>query len=131
MANRVVHFEIHATHPQRAIQFYSSLFGWRFDRWDGLAGYWLITTGDSHQPGINGGLIARTAAALPATPPCANAFVCTVSVDDIDLCIAKAVKLGGQIVQAKLPIHDTGWLSYLQDTEGNTFGLIEQDSAAI
>ena len=31
---RVVHFEIHADQPDRAIAFYSGLFGWKFDKWE-------------------------------------------------------------------------------------------------
>ena len=30
MANLVVHFEIHASEPQRLIDFYSELLGWKF-----------------------------------------------------------------------------------------------------
>ena len=30
MANLVVHFEIHASEPQKLIDFYSELFGWKF-----------------------------------------------------------------------------------------------------
>jgi predicted enzyme related to lactoylglutathione lyase len=29
--SRVVHFEIHAEKPERAIAFYAALFGWRFE----------------------------------------------------------------------------------------------------
>ena len=29
---RPVHFEIHATDPQRAIRFYTQLFGWTFTK---------------------------------------------------------------------------------------------------
>jgi predicted enzyme related to lactoylglutathione lyase len=30
MADLVVHFEIHAFEPQRLIEFYRELFGWKF-----------------------------------------------------------------------------------------------------
>jgi len=30
MANLVVHFEIHASEPQKLIDFYSALLGWQF-----------------------------------------------------------------------------------------------------
>jgi predicted enzyme related to lactoylglutathione lyase len=131
MGNRVVHFEIHADQPDRAIQFYSTLFGWRFQKWEGAKGYWLITTGESFQPGINGGLVQRPASASPSKDAAVHAYVCTVGVENLDAIIAKAVGLGAQIVQPKTPIHDAGWLSYLRDTEGNVFGMLEIDSAAI
>ena len=67
MANLVVHFEIHATEPQRLVDFYTELLGWRFNRW-GDAPYWTIDTGEgaignvagSAGHGINGGLTQRT-----------------------------------------------------------------------
>lgn len=31
---RIVHFEIHASDPQRAIEFYESVFGWKFQKWE-------------------------------------------------------------------------------------------------
>lgn len=32
---RVVHFEIHTGNPERAVQFYSGVFGWDIIKWDG------------------------------------------------------------------------------------------------
>ena len=56
---RVVHFEIHAGDPARAINFYERVFGWTFLKWDGPMPYWLVTTGPDAEPGINGGLHER------------------------------------------------------------------------
>ena len=63
---RPVHFEIHASDPQRLIDFYSEVFGWNFERW-GEIPYWVITTGDEDM-GINGGLTQRQ-----GPPPAADA----------------------------------------------------------
>jgi predicted enzyme related to lactoylglutathione lyase len=32
---RVVHFEIHAGDPERAVKFYQALFGWSLQKWEG------------------------------------------------------------------------------------------------
>jgi len=56
---RVIHFEIHAGNPERAIKFYGEVLGWQFNKWDGPMPYWLVTTGPGGLPGINGGLIQR------------------------------------------------------------------------
>jgi predicted enzyme related to lactoylglutathione lyase len=56
---RVVHFEIHADDPQRAIAFYSKLFGWEFNSWGGPMEYYLIKTGPEESRGIDGGMIRR------------------------------------------------------------------------
>ena len=66
MANLVVHFEIHASEPQRLIDFYSELLGWRFTQF-GDVPYWSIETGEgavgnvagTAGHGINGGLNER------------------------------------------------------------------------
>ena len=45
MANLVVHFEIHASEPQKLIDFYSELLGWKFSQF-GDVPYWTIDTGE-------------------------------------------------------------------------------------
>jgi predicted enzyme related to lactoylglutathione lyase len=36
---RVVHFEIHAGDPDRAVNFYKTLFEWNFQKWEGPMEY--------------------------------------------------------------------------------------------
>jgi len=36
---RVVHFEIQADDPEKAIAFYRELLGWQFSKWDGPREY--------------------------------------------------------------------------------------------
>ena len=38
---RIIHFEIDAEEPDRAVKFYEKVFGWRVERW-GPVEYWLI-----------------------------------------------------------------------------------------
>jgi hypothetical protein len=125
---RPVHFEIHATDPLRAIDFYSTVFGWKFQEYMPNF-YWLITTGEAGTPGIDGGLNARnaTAAAHGASP---NAFVCTMNVEDLDATIAAVTQAGGQIAMEKHHIPGNGWLAYFFDTEGNLFGTMQMDAPA-
>jgi predicted enzyme related to lactoylglutathione lyase len=127
--SRVVHFEIHADKPERAIAFYTGLFGWQFKKWEGPMPYWLITTGPDGQPGINGGLVSRPCAA-PAEAQATNAFVCTIGVDKLDACLSQLAGLGGKIAHPKMPISGVGWLAYAKDTEGNTFGMMQPDPNA-
>ena len=125
---RVIHFEIHADDPDRAIRFYKELLGWEFTLWDGPMQYWMIMTGPDSAPGINGGLIKRQ------HPISGNdgviAYVCTVEVDDLDKYVARGQQFGGTIGLPKMPIPGVGWLAYLKDTEGNVFGLMQSDPAA-
>ena len=36
---RVVHFELPADDPERAIAFYEQAFGWKFEKWEGPLEY--------------------------------------------------------------------------------------------
>lgn len=119
---RVIHFEIHCEDPERAIPFYQKLFGWQFHHWEGPWDYWLITTGENDQPGINGGMLRRMGA---VDGQCVIAYVCTVGVESVDESIEKALSLGGQIALAKQEIPNVGWLVYCKDTEGNIFGMLQ------
>lgn len=125
---RVTHFEIHAADTERAVGFYSALLGWEFQKWGGPMDYWLISTGPEGTPGINGGLMKRQ------HPISGNdgviAYVCTASVTDLDVRVARALQLGGATALPKMPVPGVGWLAYLKDTEGNVFGLMQPDPTA-
>jgi predicted enzyme related to lactoylglutathione lyase len=126
---RPIHFEIHAADPQRAIGFYSKLFGWTFSKWESPMDYWLIKTGEKGTPGIDGGLLPRRGDGPAAMQPC-NAWVCTVDVADVDSTAKRVAELGGTIVVPKMAIPTVGWLTYGHDTEGNIFGMMQMDAAA-
>jgi len=122
----VIHFEIHADDPVRARSFYEKTFGWTFSEFAG-AEYWVITTGPPDQPGINGGLVRRRGA-IDGTS--VIAYVCTVQVDAVDAAVKKVVDAGGISVVPKMAIPGVGWLAYCKDTEGNIFGLMQEDPGA-
>lgn len=126
---RIIHFEIHAEDPSRAMRFYSSLFGWEFTKWGGPEDYYLIKTGPDAQPGINGGMIRRRGAA-PADGQAVNAFVCTMDVTSVDELVAKLAGAGGTLALPKMAIPGVGWLAYGKDTEGNLFGMMQNDASA-
>src|SRR5437868_1922439 len=92
---RVVHFEIHAENPERAVEFYKNLFGWEFTQWAGPQEYWIIKTGPDHQRGINGGMIRRRG---DIDGMAVIAYVCTVDVASVDATAQKVAVLGGTIV---------------------------------
>jgi len=126
--NRPIHFEIHAENTDRAIAFYSTLFGWTFSQWNGQP-YWLVKTGEEGTPGINGGLLPRQGAG-PANMAAVNAYVCTTGVENLDAMLTKAVTAGGVVAVPKMPIPTMGWLAYCKDTEGNLFGMMQMDANA-
>lgn len=119
---RPTHFEIPAENPQRAINFYSTVFGWKFTKWEGPVDYWLITTGDPKEPGIDGGLMPRRDPAQP----CTN----VVTVPNLDATVSAVASHGGLCVVPKMAVPGVGWLAYFKDTEGHIFGAMQMDSAA-
>lgn len=124
---RVVHFEIHAGDPARAITFYEKLFGWSFQKWEGPMDYWMVMTGSDDTPGINGGLVRRQG---EIDGQAVIAYVCTVDVANIDSAVSSALENGGTIALPKMAVPGVGWLAYCKDTEGNIFGMMQADENA-
>lgn len=119
---RVIHFEISVDNPERAARFYSQAFGWTIKKWDGPKDYWLVTTGETIEPGINGAIVMRTGLA-----PCiAN----IISVPSADGYAARVGRNGGKILTPKITIPGVGYLIYCQDPDGFTFGLMQSDPSA-
>ncbi len=133
MNNRVVHFEIQVDNPERAMKFYTDVFGWGWHDWGSVTGtpYWGILTApmDSKEPGINGGLLKRPCPA-PKPEQGTNAFVCTIQVDNFDEVAKKIVDAGGVVALPKIALAGMAWQGYFIDTEGNTFGLHQLDKNA-
>ncbi len=122
---RVVHFDIDSDDPERAIGFYGGVFGWKFEKWDGPMEYWLVTTGQEDEPGIDGGLGVRSEEGLSF-----NAYRNTIEVPDVEEYAAKVRENGGQTLMEKMAIPGVGWFVPCVDTEGNHFGLMQSDESA-
>ncbi len=80
---RVVHFEIYADNPERAIRFYETVFGWQVHKWEGPMDYWLICTGKDEE-GINGAIMQRDKPLTGSGD--IIAYVCTIGVDSVTIC---------------------------------------------
>ncbi|MEI6136599.1 MAG: VOC family protein [Chloroflexota bacterium] len=128
---RVVHFDVHAEDPERAMRFYSEVLGWSFQPY--MSDYWGIITGEdgtsSGMNGINGGLTKRQGPPPTLGQPL-SAFPCTVDVDDVDAYVAKVLAAGGTVAVPKHAIEGMAWLAYCIDTEGNIFGMFQEDATA-
>lgn len=118
---RVIHFEVGADDPDRASQFYESVFGWNIQKWGGPKDYRLISTGANDQPGINGGIFKREGQIN---------YVNTIDVPSVDEFVAKVTEHGGKEVVPRTTIPGVGDLVYCQDTEGNVFGILQPESGA-
>lgn len=128
----IIHFEIRVGDVERAVRFYTEIFGWRIERWAGPEGspeYYSITTGKEGGLGIGGGLMRREGPDPKGKEPI-RSFVCTIGVESADECADKIRKSGGKITTPKMPIAGIGWMLYAEDTEGNLFGIMQDDKNA-
>ena len=125
--NRVVHFEIHASDPEKLVAFYTKVFGWKVNHMPQFD-YWLIDTG-SEPGGIGGGLTRRRGPAAGEGAP-VNAFVCSLGVASVDEAMAKALDAGASVAMPKMGIPGVGWQAHIKDPDGNILGLHQPDKDA-
>jgi predicted enzyme related to lactoylglutathione lyase len=118
---RVIHFEISADDPERAVRFYEKAFGWRTRKWPGPMDYWLITTGEPGEPGIDGAIMHRQDPGAPV--------VNTIGVPSIEQSIERVKAAGGEVLTPKMPIPGVGWFANCKDSEGNMFGIMQPDES--
>jgi len=122
--NRVNHFEIYTDDPEAVQPFYKDVFGWKFKKFEeGPIEYWLVTTGEDKDPGINGGMTRPREGQSPGT-------LNTIAVGSLDQTMKKIEQHGGKICVPKMAIPKIGWLAYAEDPQGNIFGILEPDEKA-
>lgn len=120
---RVVHFDITAEDPERALKFYADVFGWTAQKWEGGGmPYWMFTTGPETERGINGGLSKRDGAGAETTN--------TIEVKNLDAAVESVTSNGGKLLRERMAIPGVGWFAVCEDTERNKFGLLESDTSA-
>lgn len=122
---RPIHFEIHANDPQRAIAFYTGVFGWTVNQYDDQQ-YWLVSTGPTDEPGIDGAILPRMGA-RPAPGAPVVGMVNTMQVADLDASLAKAIGLGGVLALDKMAIPGVGTVAYVLDSEANVIGMLQPE----
>jgi uncharacterized protein len=107
-AHSVGHFEIPADNVESLKDFYSSLFGWQFEKGQ-TQGYWIIKNA-----GISGGLMQKD-----NPEQISSMFIEVESIEDYTY---KAKELGSKVVKDKQEISE-GFYAVLEDPQGNSFGV--------
>ncbi len=119
----IVHFDIASEDPQRAKKFYQSLFDWKMASPPGMEGYYLVGTKDLEgKDSVGGGLGKRMDPSQKIT--------CYFGVDSLEAYTAKIRELGGTVVVPKISVPGWGYMANCIDTEGNAFGLWQDDKNA-
>jgi predicted enzyme related to lactoylglutathione lyase len=124
--NRPVHFEIHATDPERMAKFYSAVFGWNV-RHNPEFNYWMFDTGAGD--GINGGMVKRMGE-KPSSDCPVSAFVCSLGVASVEDALANALDNGATVALPKMAMPGVGYQAYIKDPDGNILGLHQPDPTA-
>lgn len=120
MPNPVVRWQILSPEPAKTAAFYEKLFAWKVSNANEL-GYRELTSGVAGS--IDGGV-------WPA-PPAERSFAqLFIEVDDIDASLAKALKLGAQVLVPKSALPDADEMAVLQDPAGLSFAICRLRSSA-
>ncbi|GAA1354228.1 VOC family protein [Falsarthrobacter nasiphocae] len=129
--SRVVHFEIHADNPERAVAFYRDAFGWTVEDWSEFAGmpYFGVKTGEEGTMGIDGAIMQRQAPLDGIGAP-VNGAVLTLGVEDFDAAATRILDAGGSVALEKYALPGMAWQGYFHDTENNVFGIHQPDPEA-
>lgn len=110
-------FGIPAEDINRALNFYSKVFGWKSTRISGMVLVENVSASAMHETnGAMGGVIMKREGLL-SNP------VIMICVSSIDKYMERIKEMGGEMLIKKFDVDGVGLLAYFQDTEGNTLGL--------
>lgn len=116
--NPVGYFEIPVVDLDRAIGFYTAVFGLRLER-QTIDGYDMALFPRSDDaPGASGAL-ARGDVYIPSK----TAAIVYFTVDDIDAALKGAEAEGGSVLYPKTAIGMAGFVAEIEDSEGNRIAL--------
>jgi len=122
LMSTIVHFDVPAEDVTRAKKFYSALLGWKFESFPEMQ-YNLITTANlDGTPGVGGGMGKR----MEPSQRMMNYF----GVPSIETAMTQVKSLGGKLISEKMAVPGMGYLANCMDTEGNAFGLWEENTKA-
>ena len=104
--------QLDTTDPERAQEFYTGVFGWRFEQVaEGEQQYWGIYNGDR----LNAGM-------MPAVGGVPSHWLVYFGSDTVDDDAGRIGELGGQVMVAPMPIPG-GRILVAQDPQGAVFAL--------
>jgi predicted enzyme related to lactoylglutathione lyase len=113
----MVHVEIPAGDTAKAREFWGSLFGWQFESYPGPSEYHMTRLSENQGAAIYSAADDKRGARV------------YFDVDDINAGIARVNELGGQAGEA-MAVPSMGWFATCTDSEGNDFGLWQNDPNA-
>ncbi len=122
LMSAIVHFDVPTEDVERAKKFYAGLLGWKFDPVPEMQYNLINTTNLDGTPGIGGGMGKR----MDPSQRMMNYF----GVASLDASMKQVKSLGGKVITEKMAVPGMGFLANCMDTEGNIFGLWEENTLA-
>jgi hypothetical protein len=116
MPSPVVHAEIRSSDPDATRAFFGSLFGWTYPQAGAFPGYTFVETG------VPGALFTAISPRQDDT----DVVTFFVGVADIKDSMAKAVELGGRVVQEPVSVPGVSF-GLIADPLGHVVGLAQQN----
>ncbi|WP_447634992.1 VOC family protein [Flavobacterium microcysteis] len=118
--NPGVYFEIAVIDLERAVQFYTSVFGFEFERETIHDNEMALFPLDENAPGISGAL-----AKGEIYKPTKEGTLIYLKSKDIDKTLDQAIHNGGAVLFPKTSNGEWGFVAELEDSEGNRIGLLQ------
>jgi uncharacterized protein len=118
MRPTVCYFEIPVNNLERAIMFYSAVFGCEFDCID-VDGNQMANFPSSEEGSGVSGALAKGDTYIPGRQGVRVYF----DTESIDKTLANAVAVGGKVLYSKTFIGELGWVAEFEDSEGNCIAL--------
>jgi predicted enzyme related to lactoylglutathione lyase len=117
------HIEIMAEKTERAVRFYARVFDWDLKQdEDAAVDYWFASPKE-HDATVSIGITERQFEQ--------DTTVITYGVSSVDGFAQRVVDAGGTVYgDGPTIIPGVGYLRYCEDTEGNSFGILQYDDKA-
>ncbi|MEX2264096.1 MAG: VOC family protein [Bryobacteraceae bacterium] len=104
--------------PERAMRFYTDLFGWKFTSGEDGSGYLHIANGEDFIGGV-----PPAAHRDPHAPP---HWLSYFAVSDCDGKVARAKQLGAAVLMAPMSMENVGRMSIVADPQGAVFAVFQE-----
>jgi predicted enzyme related to lactoylglutathione lyase len=118
MKNQINWFEIPVSDMDRAISFYSNVFGYEMSREESPNTEMALFQGNAEEYGATGCLVK-----YDQVEPYGQGTVVYFSVEDLTQGLKRVRNSGGKVVLPKTDIGEHGYYAHFIDTEGNRIAL--------
>ena len=118
------YFDLTVSNLEDARKFFEQVLGWRFEKFPMPYEYYRIWTGDSNEPGLDGGIGEIKDAPIAGGKPMT---LITIPVLSLDETIKLVERNGGSVIEPKTAIPGIGWFATCAEPGRLKFGLIQAD----